>query len=156
MSLEPQRALEAVDSPAYVMTAQERLFVDGVLAPVMSSKVTEVWLFMEEDLAKEFSLVCGDIGQLSHEITHLRDSLKTQVLSLQGELLTRIDNQITTFATTLPPSSRSEPPLLPDVSFSGDSQFLDLFLYSIYDLLAAHSACFADEGRQIKWVARHF
>lgn len=82
--------------------------------------------------------------------------MKTQALSLRGELLTRVDNKLATFTSTLPSSSCSEPPLLHNVSFSGDSLHLDLFLYSIYDASAAHSASFADDGRRIKWVARHF
>lgn len=132
--------------------------MDGVVIPVVHLRVSEVRTFMEADLDKEFALVRGEIsqlGQLNHKLVRLRETLKSQTTSLRGELLTQMDDKLTMFAANLPTSLRAEPPLLHNVSFSGDSQCLDSFLYSIYNALAAHAACFSNEGRRIKWVARH-
>lgn len=125
--------------------------MDGVVEPHVQSTLNEMRALMEDDLRKEFAAVRSEVGQ---EVTKLRDWLRGQAVSLRGELLTRMDDKFATF-TSLPMSSRAEPPLLHDVSFSGDSQHLDSFLYSIYDALASHSSNFADDGRRIKWIARH-
>lgn len=93
---------------------------------------------------------------MASEVSKLRELLKTQATTLRGELLTRMDDKMTTFSSTFSSSPRSEPPLMHDVSFAGDSQDLNSFLYSIYDALAAHASPFSDDGRRVKWIACHF
>lgn len=107
---------------------------------------------MEGDLTKAFAGVRAEIG---HEVFKIWELLKTQAISLRSELLTRMDDKMSTFASTHPVSSRTESPLIHNVSFLGDSQHLDSFLYSIYNALSAHEYLFADDGRRIKWIARH-
>lgn len=140
-------------SPVYVMSAQEQAFVEGVVGPRIRLEVSEIRRVMELDINKAFSDVRTE---LTSEVSKLRELLKTQATTLRGELLTRMDDKMTTFSSTFSLSPRSEPPLLHDVSFSGDSQHLDSFLYSIYDALAAHASAFSDDGRRVKWIARHF
>lgn len=107
---------------------------------------------MEGDLTMEFSAVRLEVGQ---EVAKLRYLLQIQAVLLRGELMTRMDDKLATFLASLPTLSRSEPPLLHNVLFLGDSQNLDSFLYSICDVLASHSSGFVDDRRCIKWIARH-
>lgn len=136
---------EAESTASHVMTTQERAFFDGVITPHLDG----VRASMAEYLTKEFV-------SISAEVARVREWMKTQAALLRGELLTRVEDKIATCLVSLPHPSRAEPPLLHDVSFSGEPQHLDSFLYSIYDPLAAHSAVFVDDGRRIKWISRHF
>lgn len=141
-----------VSTAGYAMTTQERAFVDGVLEPRFRTNLAETRQFTEEYLTNAFAAARSE---LSGEVSKIRDLLKTQATSLRGEFLTRMDDKLATFVTTFPSSSRADPPLMHDVSFSGDSQYLDSFLYSVYDALAAHSSAFSDNDRRIKWISRH-
>lgn len=105
---------------------------------------------MEDNLTNAFAGVRAEIG---HEVSKIRELLKTQASLLRSKLLTRMDDKMSTFASTHPVSSCTEPPLIHDVSFSGDPQHLDSFLYSIYNALSAHGSLFTDDGRRIKWIA---
>lgn len=59
------------DTPVYEMSSQEKLFIDGVVNPVIRSTVVEAQASMEEDLSKEFSLVCTELRQLGQEVVRL-------------------------------------------------------------------------------------
>lgn len=123
---------------------------------------------LEHALRSEFAAVRAEIKseveqvreEIKSEAAQLRDNFRSQATALRNELMTRADDKLTTFSKTLPSSSTSavgpEPSPLADVSFSGESHQLSSFLYSIYYALSVHEARFADDGRRVKWISRHF
>lgn len=153
MSSSETPATEAPSAaPTYAMTAQEWAFLDGVVDPHFTSRMGDVCALMEEDLTSAFASVRSELSQ---EVVKLLELLRIQAVLLRGELLTRMDDKLATVMSSTRAPSRSEPPLLNDVLFLGDSQYLDSFLYLMYDAMAAHSSSFSDDGRRIKWIARH-
>lgn len=116
--------------------------------PHFHSNMVGVQALMEYNLTKIFVLVQSELSQ---DFFKPREFLQSQVVLYRGELLTRMDDKLSTFFTSTHNSLRSKPPLLHEVSFVGDLQNLYYFLYLIHDVLAAHSSSFADNGYCIKW-----
>lgn len=137
---------------SYTITSREQAFVDSVVDPRRGTNMSDIQGVMEEDLTKAFAAVRAE---LDHEVVKMRDLIRTQVSSLRGEMLTRVDDKMAMFLHTLPSFTRAESPLIHDVVFSGDPQHLDPILYSIYDALAAYLSFFLDEGCRIEWILQH-
>lgn len=144
--------LTVSSTPDYVMSAQEQLFAKHVITPQIRAKLADLRGVVEEDLTKAFAAVRSD---LNHKVAKMRELLKVQALLLQSKFLTHVDDKMASFLSASPLSSRSEPPPLDDVVFSGEPQHLDSFLYSIYDALAAHLSAFVDNGLRIQWISGH-
>lgn len=74
---------------------------------------------------------------MKSEVAQMRELLRLHIAALRSKLITCIDDKLTTFSKSSPPSSMySEPAaVLTDVSFLGDPSQLTSFLYSTYDSL---------------------
>lgn len=149
------------DSAApYISTEQGQAFIDGLITPkfveivhTFDAEVGKLRTSLEQVLASEFDSVRSEIKS---EVSQIRETMRSHIAALRSELMTRTDDKLLTFHKSSPSlPAFAEPPILAEVSFSGDSSHLTAFLYAIYDALLIHEARFANNDRRVKWVARH-
>lgn len=147
---------------SYIPTVDEDHYTSQVLVPRMeaySGAIRDNFTSVLDSFKEQLAVVAADLAalRLDHSATIVHDlvTLRSDFSSLRSDFST-LHSDVSSLSKASLGLRSGEPPVLPDLRFSGDSKDLDGFMITIYDVLEAQGGCFPSDSRKISWIARHF